>query len=101
MNSTIIYKIKENQLNSLVEKWVNTKPIPHELFLCETKNTFVALDNTTNDCFVEEFDSHDKCICWLLNKGLDVTKVSKIKNIKRYIDIPYILKKYSKKELEV
>lgn len=35
------------------------------LYYFKEGNVFIGVDNSTGDCWVEEFDSLEKCINWL------------------------------------
>ena len=71
VNNTI-YTINEQEAERIINKF-DTKD-----YTCEEKGLFisdkvdpgskkwVAIDNTSGDCFVEEFEIYDDAIIWLL-----------------------------------
>lgn len=71
--NTITY-VDESTLNKYVDNWVEHEklPINDNLIYTKAKNKYVAVDNTTGDCFTEEFDSEEDTINWLLRKDYEL-----------------------------
>lgn len=67
--------------------------IPNERYVSKIKNGYLVLDNTSGDCNVEQFNSLDKSICWLLCRDLDIADVEQITDIKPFINGKYKLLK--------
>ena len=61
------YKVSIEDFKSYLDAWLDKKdlPLPFDLIYCKENNKFVALDNTSGDCFVEEFDDEKKALGWL------------------------------------
>lgn len=64
MEKTVL-KISEEQANEIIEK---REPIGG--FYLEKNGAFIGLDNSTGDCFVEEFKDKETCIAWLEDTSL-------------------------------
>lgn len=60
-----IKQINKEQSEALIE---NKKPLGK--FYLEDNGVFVGFDNSTGDCFVEEFKDKDTCLAWLNNDSL-------------------------------
>lgn len=58
-------KINEEQANKIIE---TREPIGS--FYVERGESFVGIDNSTGDCFVEEFKDKETCIAWLEDTSL-------------------------------
>jgi hypothetical protein len=63
-----IYRISKNDAINILAR---REPIG--LFICKEENYFIGIDNSTGDCWTEEFESSDLCIKWLRGEkgGLD------------------------------
>ncbi len=72
---------------------------PNERFISKIKNGYLALDNTSGNCNVEQFESLNKSICWLLHRDIGVEDVEQIKYIKSLIKGKYKLLKTYYKEI--
>lgn len=60
-----IKQINKEQAEALIE---DMKPLGK--FYLEDNGVFVGFDNSTGDCFVEEFKDKDTCLAWLNNDSL-------------------------------
>lgn len=71
----IIYTSKEI-LNKYISNWNHKKelPIKDDLLYTKDNNKYIAIDNTSNNCWVEEFALENDCINWLLGKELEEDK---------------------------
>lgn len=50
--------ITETELLNMENDYKHDKNIPRDRYVAKTsKNTFLALDNSTNECWVDEFNS--------------------------------------------
>lgn len=68
-----IYKVKANVLNYYIDYW--TRHIledDRDLLYGYDDETgkYIGIDNTTDNCWVEEFDSEVDCLYWL-NESID------------------------------
>ena len=63
-----IKQVSKDFLNNYVENWAEKKELPSKcsLIYCKDGNKYVGVDNTTNDCWVEEFDNEKDVRRWLL-----------------------------------
>lgn len=68
INGTKICFVPEKLLGKYVECWTDKKELPtkEELLYSKEGNKFVAVDNTSGDCWVEEFDNEKDAQNWLL-----------------------------------
>lgn len=65
-----IYSITPEELSVLASKHDKKEKFECEekqLFICENKDRYIAIDNTTGDLFVEDFRIEDDAIIWLLD----------------------------------
>ena len=60
-------------LNEYINKWTKKEelPISVNLLYCKDGNKYIAIDNSTNNCWVEEFSSEKEVQNWLLKKDLE------------------------------
>lgn len=75
-----IYEISYKKFKSLIDKWSNHENIDRLLFLSKNKNQYLVIDNEADECFVEEFDSKDKALCWLVRKEYDSDEIKKLQD---------------------
>lgn len=69
MDTIIIYDIPLHAVRYLYKEWDRERPVAHSLFLSKNKNdVFIAIDNEADGFLIEEFDTREKAICWLLRK---------------------------------
>ena len=69
-----IYKVGTNVLNYYIDYWCrNILQDDRELLYGydEESGLYIGIDNTSNDCWVEEFDSEQSCIDWLKRKEVN------------------------------
>lgn len=64
-----ISKVSNDVLELYVDNWVNKKelPIKEKQFYAFNGSAYVAVDNLSNDCWVEDFSSEKDAQNWLLN----------------------------------
>lgn len=62
-----VNRVSSEFLNEYIDCWTNRKTLPSNdnLLYCKNGNKYVGVDNTTNDCWVEEFDSKRDVLKWL------------------------------------
>ncbi len=60
--------VPEPILNKYIDCWSKHEelPIKDDLLYCKTDNKIIALDNSSGDCWVEEFDNEIDAKKWLL-----------------------------------
>lgn len=61
-----IKEVEAKELSDLVNKWdEDHKSIPRGRWIAKEGKKFVAIDNRTEDCWTEEFDSKEQAMSWL------------------------------------
>ena len=62
-----IYKVTHDELTKYVNDWTNKNlnENHYDLLYCEDNGKFVAVDNRSGDCFVEEFQTEAQAVFWL------------------------------------
>lgn len=63
-----IHKVKLNVLNYYIDYWTrNILDDDRELLYSydDESGKYIGIDNTSNDCWVEEFESEKDCLEWL------------------------------------
>lgn len=66
-----IKKISEKKGSELINSWIEGKEIPQELYYFKSKNVFIAIDNSSNNCWVEEFRDIKNCMKYLNGEALE------------------------------
>lgn len=76
---TIDYVDKE-MLNKYIDCWINHRelPISNEYLCCDTEDCIIAVDNSSGECYVEEFDEVRQAREWLLGKEIDEIEEMKL-----------------------
>lgn len=64
----------EKEIDKYINEWITSKSttLKENLLYCYNGNNYIAIDNTSNECFVEEFNSEEEAHNYLL--GLDLQK---------------------------
>lgn len=62
-----IYKVSKVELNKYINDWSNKQLSEncYDLLYCEDKNKYIAIDNVSGDCYVEEFETEAQAVFWL------------------------------------
>lgn len=62
--------VEEKVLKEYIDNWNNHKELPiyDDLIYTKEEDKYIAVDNTSGDCWVEKFDSKEKAIKWLLGE---------------------------------
>lgn len=63
-----IHKVSQKTLNYYVNQWVDNKLEDDRRLLYaydDESGLYIGVDNTTNNCWVEQFDSEEACLNWL------------------------------------
>lgn len=76
-----IYEISYKKFKNLIDKWSNHGKVDRLLFLSKNNNKYLALDNEANECFIEEFNSKDKALCWLVRKEYDSAEIENLQDV--------------------
>lgn len=65
--------VDKNVVKEYIENWTNKKEqsFKADKLYCQENNIYVAVDNSTNNCWVEEFKSEKDAQNWLLGKDLE------------------------------
>lgn len=59
-------KITAQAMKAIVDLWIEDKKLaPDGMFYCFDNGVWVGCDNTTNDCWMEEFKTEEDIIKWL------------------------------------
>ncbi len=71
-----IYKVSIEEIGEYIEAWTERKEDDRNLLYAENKEKhyFVAVDNLTGNCWVEEFKTEKKALKWL-TEGLKEVKM--------------------------
>lgn len=66
--------VGEEIVSEYINNWVNHKEqtFKGDLLYCKEDNVYVAIDNTSGNCWVEEFSSEKEVWDWLLEKDLEM-----------------------------
>lgn len=76
LNGLKICFVSNDILNKYIDCWNDNKPLPldENLLYSKSGNKYIAINNTSDDCFVEEFDKEEDAKNWLLyeytNEGM-------------------------------
>lgn len=65
---TKIYKVSPEELNEYVDRWTDKKELnlDYSLLYCQKENfCYVAVDNSSGECYVEEFETEAQAVYWL------------------------------------
>lgn len=68
---TKIYKVSPEELKEYIDRWTEKKELnlDYSLLYCQEGNfCYVAVDNSSGECFVEEFEKEAQAIYWLDTK---------------------------------
>lgn len=65
--------VDEKVVKEYIDNWSNNKEqsFNGDKLYCKENNKFVAIDNSTGDCWVEEFKTEKEAQDWLLGKDLE------------------------------
>lgn len=68
--------VDQSTVTKYVDSWINHEklPIKDNLLYTKIEDKYMAVDNQTGICFVEEFDSEEDTFNWLLRKNLKMEK---------------------------
>lgn len=63
----MIIKITKSQGNQVISRWFydNKDSSIQKKYYYLDGNVYVGIDNSSGDCWVEEFKSKNKCLAWL------------------------------------
>lgn len=66
-------RVDENIVKDYIENWTNKKEqsFKGDKLYCKDNDVFIGVDNSTNNCWVEEFSSEKDVQDWLLGKDLE------------------------------
>jgi len=83
INDIEIYEVSNNEFAKLIEQWSENRDIPHKLFFTKkNKDLYIGLDNEHGSCYVEEFDSKDRVICWLVRSDYSASEINRLIDIR-------------------
>ncbi len=71
MNTHLIQEVPEEALDWLIDKWTENEDVGKVRVLAKTEFGYTAIDNSTDDCWVESFGTEEKAIAWL-NREFEV-----------------------------
>lgn len=75
LNNNKFCKVSKEIVDEYIDNWMDNKklPIKENKIYCEMISSgYLAIDNSTNECFVEEFDTEKQVHDWLLGKDLEM-----------------------------
>ena len=64
-------KITLEKGNEIVTAYCNNKEIKENKCYFKDNNKWIGIDNTSGDCFVEEFKELENCLDWLNGESVD------------------------------
>ena len=66
--------VSEEIASEYINNWVNHKEqtFKEDFLYCKEDDVYVAIDNTSGDCWVEEFSSEKEAQDWLLGKDKEL-----------------------------
>ena len=66
LNSEKIQKVDRNVISEYISCWDEGKPLPvdKDMIYTQDGSLFIAIDNTNNECYVEEFDTEEEVLNW-------------------------------------
>ena len=66
LNSEMIEKVDRNIIGGYISCWEEGKPLPvdKDMIYAQDGDLFIAVDNTSNECYVEEFKTEEDVIKW-------------------------------------
>lgn len=73
-DNKIISCVSEDIVSEYIDNWANNKDqtFKGNLLYCKKNDVYVAIDNTSGDCWVEEFSSEMAAQDWLLGKDKEL-----------------------------
>lgn len=75
-----LYQISPELYEKLFNKWSNHEYVDHLLYFFKSDDKYISIDNEAGEFFVEEFDSMEKAICWLIRtdySSIEINNMSK------------------------
>lgn len=77
-----IYEISNEDFVLLKQNWTENKKIPKKLFFTKLDDDFyLGMDNEHGSCFVEELDSKNRVICWLIRTDYSSLEINRLSDI--------------------
>lgn len=75
LNSEIIEKVDRSIIGEYISCWEECKPLPvdKEMIYAQDGELFLAIDNTSNECYVEEFKTEEDVLKWF--NGLEKEEI--------------------------
>lgn len=61
-----IYFITMDKALAIVKEWENNHEVNNNLYIAMEGNKICAIDNTSGDCWTEDFHSLEEAVKWLL-----------------------------------
>lgn len=74
INNDQFSKVPQTILDEYIDNWMDHKDLPikeDKMYSNQIGSGYIALDNSTNECYVEEFDTEEQVQKWLLGKEKD------------------------------
>lgn len=68
LNSKMIEKVDISIISEYISCWNEGRPLPvtQSMIYAQDGNLFIAIDNTSNECYVEEFFEEDDVFKWFI-----------------------------------
>ena len=102
INDIEIYEVSNIEFSNLINKWMKNRDIPKKMYFTKKNNDlYIGLDNEHGSCYVEEFDTRDRVICWLVRNDYSASEINRLIDIRvrKLIDRKHY--KIIKEEIEV
>lgn len=79
----VIYEVSNDSFSELINQWTKNRKIPNRLYFTKLNDDlYIGLDNEYGSCYVEEFDSKDRVLCWLIRSDYSASEINKLIDIK-------------------
>lgn len=81
----VVYDMSPSDAKRFVDMWVDKAKLPSIKIISES----VGIDNSDNECFVEEFDSYEKALKWV-SSGMECEEVEELFQQSQMQDFEFI-----------
>lgn len=71
LNNDKFSKVPQSILDEYIDNWMDHKDLPikeDKIYSNQISSGFIAVDNSTDECYVEEFETEEQAQKWLLGK---------------------------------
>ena len=79
IKTTEIYEVSKEDFCLLIDKWNEDKNIPRKLYFTKINGEFyLGLDNEYGSCYLQEFDSKHRVLCWLIRNDYSASEINRL-----------------------